>query len=154
MENTASLFEHELLSGEGNEQLESISKWTRFIGIVYAVTGIMMLILFIFMITQMDEMAQTIMNSYGMNQQVMDFVANWGKLLFGLVMVSISCIIFLNAYYLLQFRNSLVKFNVSGEEINLGSAFNHMGNFFLLATILSILSTISSVGLIVFLALR
>ena len=84
----------------------------------------------------------------------MDFVANWGKLLFGLVMVSISCIIFLNAYYLLQFRNSLVKFNVSGEEINLGSAFNHMGNFFLLATILSILSTISSVGLIVFLALR
>lgn len=153
MEQTESLFEHELQAAESTEHLESISKWTRFIGIIYSITGVMMLILFIFMITQMDEMANTIMNSYGMNQQVMDFIANWGKVLFGLVMTVISLIIFLNAYFLIQFRNTFIKFKLDGQEANLGNAFNHMGNFFLLATILSILSTISSIGLIIYTAL-
>ena len=154
MEHTESLFEHSLLANESTEQLDSTSKWARFIGIVYAIVGIMMIIMFIFMISNMDELAQAIMNQIGMQQEVMDFLSQWGKVLFGLLMLGISLVIFLNAYLLIQFRNSFTKFNYSREQSNLGNVFDHIGKYFMLATILSVFSTISSIGIIIYLALR
>ena len=154
MEQSESLFDHELLANESTEQLDTTSKWTRFIGIVYLVIGIMMLVMFIFMITNMDELAQVIMNQIGMDQQVMDFISQWGKILFGLIMLGISIIIFLNAYYLLQIRSTFSKFTQTGNETHLGNSFDSIGKYFQLATILSILSTISSIGIIIFMALK
>lgn len=155
MEQTETLFEHELLlAHESTEQLDTTSKWARFIGVFYAVMGVMMLIMFIFMISNMDELAQVIMNQIGMDQQVMDFISQWGKILFGLVMVAISLIIFLNAYFLIRFRNAFTLFKNGGNEIALGNAFDNMGKYFLLATILSILSAISSVGIIIYMAFK
>lgn len=132
------------------QHYDTTTKWTRFIGIIYILTGISLLALFILMITQMDEIAQLLMSYYGISQQVIDLIANWGKIIFGIIMAIIAFTFFINAYFLLQARSNYTQYRETKNESYLATSFENLGSYFVFSTILSIISTLSSIGLILF----
>ena len=154
MEPSQSIFEHELFIDDSIEQVNITSKWTQFIGIVYGILGILILTMTVFMIINLDELAQILMKYNGMNEQVMELIRQWGVWLFGLAMLGMALVVFLNAYFLLRFRISFMRYAATQIESHFGDAFESVGKYFMVTTILSILSTLSSIGLIIYTIIR
>jgi len=150
METNNSIFQQTGITEAGLTHLNTTSKWTRFIGIIYAISGILVLTITGFLAANMDQVAQQLMAYNQMNETVMEFIQGGGKWLFILIMLVISFVIFINAYYLIFFRISFFAFVNTKEETQLTEAFDHMGKYLMITTILSILSTISSIGMIIY----
>jgi hypothetical protein len=150
METNNSIFQQTGINEAGLTHLNTTSKWTRFIGIIYAISGILVLAITGFLAANMDQVAQQLMEYNQMNETVMEFIQGGGKWLFILIMLVISFVIFINAYYLIFFRISFFAFVNTKEENQLTETFDHMGKYLMITTILSILSTISSIGMIIY----
>lgn len=154
MEQETSIFQTANLQEGSIEHLNTTSRWARFIGFVYLVLGILILITTIFLAANMDEIAQTLMQMNGMNETVIDFLQKGGKWLVTLAMTVMSAVIFVNAYFLIRFRSSFAAFLAAREETSLGNAFEQMSKYLMLTTILSVFSALSSLGMILFQLLK
>lgn len=150
METNNSIFQQTGINEACIAHLSTTSKWTRFIGIIYAISGILVLAITGFLAANMDQVAQQLMEYNQMNETVMEFIQGGGKWLFILIMLVISFVIFINAFYLIFFRISFFAFITTKEENRLTETFDHMGKYLMITTILSILSTISSIGMIIY----
>jgi len=154
MEQESTIFQSTALQESSIDHLNTTSRWARFIGVIYLVSGILILTITVFLAANMDEIAQTLMQMNGMNDTVIDFLQKGGKWLLALAMTVMSAVLFVNAYYLIRFRSTLVIFRTGRDETQLGNAFEQMSKFLLVTTILSVFSAISSVGMILFQLLK
>ncbi len=154
MENQDSIFQATAIDTMSTEHLGSTSKWTRFIGVMYTIFGILTLSTAILIIANVDEIAKILMQYNGISDSAMEFIQGAGKWLFLLIFLLISIVFFVNAFYLIKFGNSFHDFRLRQEESNLTKSFDYMGKYLMITTILSVVSTLSAIGMIIFSILK
>lgn len=144
MEQNDSILQLSDIDSSGQYQLNSSGRWAKFVGIVYLVIAGLMLLTTIVLFANLDLIASSLMDVYGMSNEALDFMMGAGKWIFALFMAISVFILFLNGFFLIRFGTSTGKYIKTYSETELENSFHHLTQYLMLTTILSILSTIFS----------
>ena len=126
------------------------AKWANFIGWVYIVLAVLILLTAILIIANLKLIAESLMDINGISRVTITFLMGTGKWLFISVMIASSVILGLIGYYLVNFAGPYQKAPESLKEELLLNSFLDLGKYFRLTTILSVLSAVFSVTAIIY----
>ena len=135
-------------------ELQTAGKWSFFIGIVYLVFSGLVFLTGILVFGNVDYIVSALMNVNGIGESAMQFMLGAGKWMFILFILICSCVLVLNGILLVRFGKSCSYYFFHKETKSLPSVFYHAGNYFLLTTILSIISSLFTLALIIFYMLK
>jgi hypothetical protein len=150
MENNESILQTTNIDSSGQYQLVNSGKWAKFIGIVYLVIAVLMLLIAILVFANLDLIATSLMNINGMSQEALEFMMGAGKWLFALMMALSCFILFLNGFFLVKYGSATKSYSFSFGEEALSGSFYHLSRYLMLTTVLSIFSTIFSIAAIAY----
>ncbi len=122
------------------EIMRSLSKWSRFVGIVFLIFSLTIVLTFIFIFLNFDIILREISKVNGMNDEMLTILQSGGKsalLFFCFVCFSI---LFFNGYLLYHFGSKLSVACHEMNDQNLFSAFRDLNRYFQLSIVLSVIS--------------
>lgn len=119
------------------EQIISISKWSRFVGLIFIIFSLTIALTCIFLFLNYEKILSLISQVNGMNDEMLEILRNGGKpsLLF-FCFVSFS-ILFFNGYLLLNFGTKI--------KLNIIESFRYLNKYFNLSIAMGIISLIFTV---------
>lgn len=144
-EQTNSIFETAEIDTSSVAQLQSTSRWSFFIGIIYIILAALMVLLTVVIYANLDEVVGVLSNASGISSEAMDFLTSSGKWVFLLMMIIVGFVLIINAVYLIRFRTSVRDFQLTNEEKQLTFAFEHLTKYLMITTILSVISIVLSI---------
>ncbi len=120
--------------------MRSLSKWSRFVGIIFLVFSLTIALTCILIFLNFDEILKNISQVNGMNDEMLIILQNNGKLaLLFFCLVSFS-ILFFNGYLLYHFGSKLSSACYEMNDQNLYFAFRDLNRYFQLSIVLSVIS--------------
>ncbi|HMN31741.1 MAG: hypothetical protein IT215_03950 [Chitinophagaceae bacterium] len=130
----------QMLDAPSIELMRSLSKWSRFVGIIFLIFSLTIVLTFILIFLNFDIILREISKVNGMNEEMLTILQNGGKsaLLF-FCFVSFS-ILFFNGYLLYHFGSKLSINCHEMNDQNLYSAFRDLNRYFQLSIVLSVIS--------------
>jgi uncharacterized membrane protein len=134
------------------KQLNSAGNWSYFLAFYYMAASICILLVGIFSFINIDNTAM--LNSLELSQSVQGFLAETNKYLVLFFCIVASIIVFINAYFLFQFRKHAMKYFLSEQDDSLANTYNHLAYYFRLNSFFSILSMLVSLVAIAFYLLK
>jgi hypothetical protein len=133
------------------QQLKQASAWGIFSGIVYLILAGMVLLITVFIHVNLDLVVDILMNIVGMSNDIAlkysEILGNW-QFVFLMSLSSLS--LFLNGYFLIRFSHNAKAYLSSQHEKYLEGVYQQLGHYFILTTLLSIVSTILTVAAILY----
>lgn len=144
MDQQSSFLHQNEIDQTGQSLLQTSGKWSNFIGIVYVIMAILMLLLCVGVYISADELVSRIRELAGLSNEAYEFITGAGKVIFLILSLIMVSVITLNGVYLIQFKNKISTFVISGEEHSLRDGFSQLKKYFTLTTILGAISMLIS----------
>ena len=133
----------------GKEQLQSISKWSRFIGIVFIIFGSILMLATVLLLANFEALMTEIIKLNGIDEEMIDMLEKGGKYFIAFALVLSSVILFINGFLLFRFGSNSSQYLGSQNEYSIIEAFSYLKKYiyfsFVLASISAILSLISTI---------
>ncbi len=148
MENSTQEADFFSLETAGNDQLQSVSKWSRFIGVVFIIFGAVLAISIILLLANFEILMTQIMKLNGIDEDTISMLERGGKYFIAFALTLSSIILFVNGFLLYRFGKLASIFHTK-ENINiLAESFGYLKQYiyfsFILASISAVLSLIST----------
>ncbi|MBL7765184.1 MAG: hypothetical protein JNJ58_03750 [Chitinophagaceae bacterium] len=142
---TNSIFETAEVDTSSIAQLQSTSRWSFFIGIIYIILAALMVVLTVVIYANLDQVVNVLSSASGVSNEALEFLTANGKWVFLLMMLIVGFVLIINAIYLIRFRTSVRNFQLTNEEKQITFAFEHLTKYLMITTILSVISIALSV---------
>jgi hypothetical protein len=156
LEQTNSILSSSELDSAGIHELNYAGKWSKFIGIVYIVSSVLVFLTMAGMfiafeyLADINEIADYGRNLYGISDEAMSFLLGAGKWLFIIMTLITSAVLFRNGYLLLKFETSSRSYFFSNQEEYLVHSFRYLTRYFMITVALSLFSTITTIVAIIY----
>ena len=126
------------------EQVLGVSKWTRFIGIVFLLISTTVLLTCLFLLFNFDTILNEMARLNGISSEMIQIMDNGGKIALIFFMIVCVIVLFLNGFLLLRFGLHSANKNVlneteEGKQV-LNNAFIYLNKYLKLSIILGIIS--------------
>jgi hypothetical protein len=154
MEQNETVFQAITIDSSGQGLLQSSGKWARFIGLVYLILAALLILITILLIANLQTIADAFMHLNGISNESMAFMMGAGKWLFAMSMALSTFILALNGLFLVRYGMSTKQYALHMAEVALENSFQHLSNYLILTTLLSVLSTVMTIAAIVFYLIR
>lgn len=136
------------LETAGNDQLLSVSKWSRFIGVVFIIFSAVLAISIVLLLANFEILMTQIIKLNGIDEDTISMLERGGKYFIAFALTLSSIILFVNGFLLFRFGNLASSFHSKQNMSTLTESFAYLKQYiyfsFILASISAVLSLIST----------
>lgn len=132
------------LAAASETQLSSISKWTKFIGVVFVVFGSVLLFATVLLAASFSSLMEQVVQVNGIEKEMIDMLEKGGKYLIGFALLVSAAVLVINGILLYRFGNYSRRYLLHRHEAHLSQSFAQLKKYLCFSFIMGVISAILS----------